>query len=383
MDSSACGEVSGEELKMWEDIARAEHGVSHPIALALRTHAAAVLGAWATRSESEDKSRSRALDLVHEGAAAEGSVDEIIGQGVVCASSEGDIAVGSERLMAGLEAVGHTACDENGIGGALQTALEAAETWERSGSSVVWVARRPSPGEAWVRRMAIAVSDPLRPEARVVVSELQRRGLSVGILSGDSQGCVDGVLMALQLDSMQGIGGLSPEGKRDAVAGLQRWGSLRWDQVPGAVGESVAIGNGVSTGIRGQRRARVAMVGDGVNDALALTQSEMAVAFGARSSVAMQAADVVLLQHNLSGVLRCLDLCRVTVGTISCNLGWALGYNIVALPVAAGMLAVPMGVVLPPWICSGMMSASTLAVIASSLSIIVRTGTARTPGRRR
>ena len=100
MDSSACGEVSGEELKMWEDIARAEHGVSHPIALALRTHAAAVLGAWWTRSEAEDTSGSRALDLVHGGAAPEGRVDEIIGQDVVCASSEGGIAVGSERLMA-------------------------------------------------------------------------------------------------------------------------------------------------------------------------------------------------------------------------------------------------------------------------------------------
>ena len=98
----------------------------------------------------------------------------------------------------------------------------------------------------------------------------------------------------------------------------------------------------------------------------------MALALGARSYVAMQAADVVLLQSDLGGVVNCLDLSHSTSRTILCNLLWAVGYNVLALPIAAGVLAVPLGVVLPPWMCSGMMSASTLAVVISSLSLAYR-----------
>jgi Cu+-exporting ATPase len=180
----------------------------------------------------------------------------------------------------------------------------------------------------------LAFADAVRPEARAVVRELQALGVRVGMLSGDRAGVAQRVARELGIDDVAGE--LLPADKAARLAQEQAGG------------------------------ARVAMVGDGINDAPALAAADVGIVVGDGTDIAAAAADVVLLRAGLDGVPTALRLARATMATIRRNLLWASIYNLLGIPIAAGVF-VAHGVVLSPMFASAAMSLSSVSVLASSL----------------
>eukprot|EP00873_Tetraselmis_striata_P031645 jgi/Tetstr1/451909/TSEL_038945.t1 len=174
-----------------------------------------------------------------------------------------------------------------------------------------------------------AIADQLRPESREAVAKLQSMGIEVVILTGDSEAVARSVGRELGIDTV--FSGVLPDQKSDKIKELQ------------------ALGR------------RVAMVGDGVNDAPALVTADVGVAIGAGTDVAVEAGDVVLVRSDPRDIARIVTLSRATYRKMIQNLWWAAGYNIVAIPLAAGVLYWA-GIVLAPAVGAVLMSASTVIV---------------------
>lgn len=174
---------------------------------------------------------------------------------------------------------------------------------------------------------AIAVSDIVREEAKAVVADLQSKGIQVLMLTGDNQQVADSVGQALHLDDV--FAEVLSDEKADKIKSLQADGG------------------------------RVAMVGDGVNDAPALAQADLGIAIGAGTDVARETGDIILVDSNIHDVLNILNLSKATKQKINQNLMWGAGYNVVAIPLAAGVLA-GLGIVLGPALSAIIMSLSTV-----------------------
>lgn len=184
---------------------------------------------------------------------------------------------------------------------------------------------------------AIAVADPVRPESRTAISELQAMGLSVVMLTGDNAQTAAAVAQSVGITRV--IAGVLPAGKVDAITAEQRTGAV------------------------------VAMVGDGVNDAPALVQADVGIAIGTGTDVAIEAADIALMRGDLSGVVRAITLSRRTMRTMRQNLFWAFVYNVIGIPVAAGVLYPLFGVLLSPVLASAAMAFSSVSVVTNSLRL--------------
>ncbi|MGH2539641.1 MAG: copper-translocating P-type ATPase [Actinomycetota bacterium] len=180
---------------------------------------------------------------------------------------------------------------------------------------------------------AIALEDVVRPESRAAVDALRDEGLRVVMITGDAQPVADAVAIALGVDEV--MAEVLPEQKDSKVAELQ--------------------GRGL----------RVAMVGDGVNDAPALARADVGIAIGAGTDVAIESAGVVLASDDPRGVLSVRRLSKASYRKMVQNLAWATGYNVFAIPLAAGALAWA-GVVLPPAFAAALMSLSTIVVAANA-----------------
>ncbi|KAK4987729.1 hypothetical protein LTR50_004382 [Elasticomyces elasticus] len=216
---------------------------------------------------------------------------------------------------------------------------QKTDTWKAQGKSIALLAigRSPpstsppsSPAEnlTWRLSAAFAISDPIRPEASTTIRALQRRGLAVWLLSGDNATTARAVGAAVGIPAEHIIAGVLPEQKAEKIRYLQRSLHARRGGVRGHW----------SGAQRGERRATVAMVGDGINDAPALAVADVGVAVGSGSDVALSSADFVLLSSDLTVLLTLIDLSRTVLRRIWFNFGWALVYNLIALPVAAGVL---------------------------------------------
>lgn len=175
----------------------------------------------------------------------------------------------------------------------------------------------------------IAVADTVRPEAKEAVETLKRMGLSVTMITGDSKEVAEQV--AKELGITDYFARVRPEEKSEKVKLLQSQGK------------------------------RVAMVGDGVNDAPALTQADLGIAVGAGTNVAIESAGIILVKNDPRDIPKIIELSRLTYSKMVQNLFWASGYNVLALPVAAGALAA-YGIMLQPAVAAVFMSVSTVIV---------------------
>jgi P-type Cu2+ transporter len=180
---------------------------------------------------------------------------------------------------------------------------------------------------------AFAVADAVRPESAEAVRKLHDSGMEVVMMTGDARSVADVVAHALGIDVV--LAQVLPEDKAANIERLQKEGK------------------------------RVAMVGDGVNDAPALATADVGIAIGAGTSVAVEAGDIVLVRSDPRDVSRIITLSRATYSKMVQNLWWAAGYNIVAIPLAAGVLA-PIGVVLSPAAGAVLMSLSTIVVAVNA-----------------
>jgi Cu2+-exporting ATPase len=190
---------------------------------------------------------------------------------------------------------------------------------------------------------AFALADVIRPESRQAIERLHEMGVEVAMLTGDSRQVAQAVAEELGIDQV--FAEVLPEHKDHKVAELQRQGK------------------------------RVAMVGDGVNDAPALTRADVGIAIGSGTDVAVESAGIILVQNNPLDVVNVLYLSRASYRKMIQNLIWAAGYNVVALPLAAGILA-PFGILLSPAVGAILMSASTI-IVAINAQLLRRQRLAR------
>ncbi|MFN8520272.1 MAG: heavy metal translocating P-type ATPase [Chloroflexota bacterium] len=203
----------------------------------------------------------------------------------------------------------------------------AAGGWASEGRTVLFVVEGTSV------LGAIAVEDEIRPESAEAVAQLHALGVRVAMITGDSQPVADAVARRLGIDHVKAQ--VLPADKAAAVAAFQQAGD------------------------------RVAMVGDGVNDAPALAQADVGIAIGAGTDVAVESAGIVLIRDDPRDVVGAIRLSRASYRKMRQNLVWAAGYNIVAIPLAAGLLA-PWGIDLPMAVGAIAMSVSTIVVAANA-----------------
>ena len=247
--------------------------------------------------------------------------EAIPGQGVQATIDGRRLAVGGPNLLTSL---------------GLTPPPELASFAEEAGSSGQSVVFLIDGGQV---RAALAVADAVRAESKAAVDRLHQLGIEVAMLTGDSPAVANAVARELGIDTV--FAQVLPEGKAARIRELQRQGK------------------------------RVAMVGDGVNDAPALATADVGIAIGAGTEVAVEAGDVVLVRSDPRDIPRIIALSRASYRKMVQNLWWAAGYNIVAIPLAAGVLA-RAGVLLSPAVGAVLMSASTV-IVAINAQLLRRT----------
>ncbi|MFD7870549.1 heavy metal translocating P-type ATPase [Microbacterium sp. NPDC059771] len=265
-------------------------------------------------------------------AAAEADSEHPLAKAIVRAARDRGLTVPASRDFSSSPAVGVTATVDGAtvrVGGPhLLTEegaeeLPAAEGWRAHGAIILHVLR-----DGRVIG-ALALADEVRPESREAVDALHARGVQVVMITGDAEAVAQTVASDLGIDRV--FAGVRPEDKAAKVQELQREGR------------------------------RVAMVGDGVNDAPALAQADVGLAIGAGTDVAIASAGVILAGDDPRSVLSVIELSRASYRKMKQNLWWAAGYNLLSVPLAAGVLA-PIGFVLPMSVGAVLMSLSTIVV---------------------
>ena len=239
--------------------------------------------------------------------------NNVAGEGVTARLAGQVIRVGSARLMAGL---------------AYPAELQARErALQDEAKTVVLVAR----GDAVIGLLAI--QDVPKPSSKHAIEELKARGLKTVMLTGDNQRVAQAIGDQVGIDQV--IAGVLPNEKADHVRALEQGGP-------------------------------VAFVGDGINDAPALTSATVGIAMGSGTDVAIESGSIVLVQNDLNGVVRALDMSQKTFNRIKLNLFWALIYNLIGIPIAAGVF-VALGLHLSPEVAALAMAFSSVSVVSSSL----------------
>jgi Cu2+-exporting ATPase len=283
-----------------------------------------------------DGDEDRVLALA---AAAEAESEHPVARAIRAAAlKRGEIPPGADfRSMAGRGVEATVQGHQVAVGGPallrernLEVPVELAQRGEELGCRGASVLHVASDGEVLG---ALALEDQPRSGSRETVERLHKRGMRVAMITGDAQQVADAVAHELGIDEV--FAEVLPEDKDAKVRDMQGRGH------------------------------RVAMIGDGVNDAPALARADVGIAIGAGTAIAVEAAGIVLASDDPRGVLSILRLSRAGYRKMLQNLAWAVGYNIVALPIAAGVAA-PIGLSIPPGAAAILMSVSTVVVVLNA-----------------
>ena len=250
-------------------------------------------------------------------AAVEG-FDAVVGRGVVGSIDGERVLVGNRGLL-----------ESQGV--AVDTLGEVAVQRAENAETPIFVAR-----DGRVLGL-ITVSDPIRPQAAEAVAALHARGFEVWLVTGDASAVAHAVARQVGIEHV--MAEVLPAGKAERIAELQEGGR------------------------------RVAMVGDGINDAPALAKADLGVAIGTGTDVAIEASDITLVGGDPRLVVSAIDLSRRTLSIIRQNLFWAFAYNVVLIPVAMGVLYPFLGILLDPVFAAGAMALSSVSVVLNSLRL--------------
>jgi len=247
-----------------------------------------------------------------------GEFTAVPGQGIDAMAPDGRILLGNETMM-----------NERGID--VSRLADRTIALQAQGKTVVVL--------AFAGRLLalIAVADVLKPDAAATIRRLREMGLAVAMLSGDNRRTAEAIAREAGIERV--LAEVLPADKAGEIKRLQEGGH------------------------------RVAMVGDGINDAPALTQADVGIVMGSGTDVAIEAADVTLMRSDVAGVVVALELSRQTIQIVKQNLGWAFGYNILLIPVAAGVLYPLAGVLLSPILAGAAMAFSSVSVVTNSLRL--------------
>ncbi|SPO04888.1 related to CCC2 - P-type ATPase involved in export of Cu++ from the cytosol into intracellular, s [Cephalotrichum gorgonifer] len=315
-----------EALQLLAAIKAVEDNSSHPVARAISAYCA---------------SRTTSSVTV-------GDLQEIAGKGMKATYHTGD-AEKSWELLVGNEGL----LRDFGVPISEKVA-ELIKKWGNEAKSIAMVVTKaPGADAAWTLGAALSISDDIRPEAIPIIKMLKESGRQVWMISGDNAFTAGAVARLVGIDPSNVIAGVLPSEKSDKISYLQK-----------------TLKEGRST----TRRALVAMVGDGINDSPALTVADVGIAIGSGSDIAISSADFVLVKSDLGSVLTLLDLSRAVFRRIMVNFGWAVVFNLCAVPIAAGVLF-PIRtsgggrVKLDPAWAALAMALSSISVVLSSLAL--------------
>ena len=283
---------------------------------------------------------NKAEDVLHLAASVEQASEHSLGQAVIAAAKDRGIGLDEPRNFKaiaghGVEAILHDKTFSVGGPRLLQVKNTSIPTElkdntdqaNKDGKTVIYLLQDNTV------LGALTIADVIREESKEAVTLLKDQGIKIAMITGDSKGVAAYVAKELSLDEY--FAEVLPEHKAKTVKELQDRGS------------------------------RVAMVGDGVNDAPALTQADLGIAIGAGTDVAIESADIVLVRSNPLDIPKIIKLSQATYRKMWQNLLWATGYNVLAIPLAAGVLA-GIGIILAPAVGALLMSASTVIVAANA-----------------
>jgi Cu+-exporting ATPase len=253
----------------------------------------------------------------------------VTGRGVRARIEDREVAVGSERILGGDD---DAAVDgATAVGGATAFLNGRVAELRAAGRTPMFVALDGRPVGI------IAVADAVKPESSRAVGRLREFGLEVIMLTGDALATAEAVGRQVGVDRV--LAGVLPEEKAAEITRLQQEGK------------------------------RVAMVGDGINDAPALAQADIGIAIGTGTDVAIEAGDITLMSGDLNGVVTAISLSRRTMRTIRQNLFWAFAYNTALIPLAAGVFYPAFGILLNPIFAAAAMGLSSVTVVSNSLRL--------------
>jgi P-type Cu+ transporter len=244
--------------------------------------------------------------------------DTVTGSGVVATVDNREIEIGADRYMAGL------GLDISGFADRLSRLGEQGKTpiLAAVDGSIAAI---------------VAIADPVKPTSREAIDRLHAMGLKVAMITGDNAHTANAIARELGIDHV--VAEVLPAGKVEAVEQLKAGGR------------------------------KLAFVGDGINDAPALATADVGIAVGTGTDVAIESADIVLVGGDMRGTVQAIAISRATISNIRQNLVWAFGYNVLLIPVAAGVLYPAFGILLSPVLAAGAMALSSVCVLANALRL--------------
>ncbi|MBD2243850.1 heavy metal translocating P-type ATPase [Nostoc sp. FACHB-888] len=310
------GTANGNEIKLLQLAATVEHNSEHPLASAVVKYA-----------QSQEVSLTQVRNF-----------QAIAGSGVQAFVSDSLVQIGTQRWL--------TELGINTI--SLQ---QYKDTWEAAGKTVILIA---VDGEL---QGIMGIADALKPSSTAVVKALQKLGLEVIMLTGDNRKTAEAI--AKQVGIQRIFAEVRPDQKAAIIQSLQREQRKQRKQA----------NNYYSPSSPSSPHSIVAMVGDGINDAPALAQADVGIAIGTGTDVAIAASDITLISGDLQGIVTAIQLSRATINNIKQNLFFAFIYNVIGIPIAAGILFPIFGWLLNPIIAGAAMALSSVSVVSNALRL--------------